>query len=286
MKKNIVGFCGVIGAGWIAAISLCGCCAEKAVSKDSGCSSSVGAAASAANGGVVRLFNGRNLDGWYTWLKGSGKNSDPKGIFTVNDGILRVSGEDFGGITSDEEFENFEAVVEFKWSAKKTCGSKTGKARDSGFLFASNGADGGFSVWMPSLEVNIMEGRIGDFWVVAKKGEGFSISSTVKDVGNFKVYNPDGTAYELDCNRAGAICRIGIDPDWKDVTGAPDKSGIEKPCGEWNTLVLSVNKGVVEVRLNGTLVNKSSNFSPRKGRIQIQSEGAEVFYRKIDIKKL
>ena len=281
MKKNMIGFCGVVVAVLVAAISLCGCCGEKSAA-GSACAMAAGMS---ADGGVVRLFNGKNLDGWYTWLKASGKNSDPKGVFTVNDGVLRVSGEDFGGITSDEEFENFEAVVEFKWGTK-TYGSKTGKARDSGFLFSSNGADGGCYAWMPSLEVNLMEGRIGDFVVAAKKGEGFSISSTVKDVGKFKVYNPDGAAYELDCNRAGAICRIGIDPDWKDIAGAPDKSGIEKPCGEWNTLVISVNKGIIEVRLNGTLVNKAVNFSPRKGRIQIQSEGAEVFYRKIDIRKL
>jgi hypothetical protein len=30
----------------------------------------------------VQLFNGGNLDGWYTFLKDRGRDSDPKKVFT------------------------------------------------------------------------------------------------------------------------------------------------------------------------------------------------------------
>ncbi|MCS7161558.1 MAG: hypothetical protein RMJ19_13880, partial [Gemmatales bacterium] len=55
----------------------------------------------------IALFNGKDLTNFYTWLgspgKGQprlGKNSDPKGVFTVKDGMIRISGEVFGAITT------------------------------------------------------------------------------------------------------------------------------------------------------------------------------------------
>jgi len=35
--------------------------------------------------------------------------------------------------------------------------------------------------------------------------------------------------------------------------------------------------------LNGVLVNRGVDVQPRKGKIQIQSEGAEVFFRRFDL---
>jgi hypothetical protein len=48
------------------------------------------AAASADKDGWVPLFNGRSLDGWYTFLPSTGKNSDPKGVFKVEDGMIHI----------------------------------------------------------------------------------------------------------------------------------------------------------------------------------------------------
>jgi hypothetical protein len=36
------------------------------------------------------LFSGRNLDGWYTYLDGKGKNSDPDKVFQVYDGLIHI----------------------------------------------------------------------------------------------------------------------------------------------------------------------------------------------------
>ncbi|MEX0884402.1 MAG: family 16 glycoside hydrolase, partial [Cyclobacteriaceae bacterium] len=60
-----------------------------------------------------KLFNGQNLDGWYTFLKERGKNNDPKNVFTVKNGIIHISGEEWGCITTEEEFEDYKLVVEF-----------------------------------------------------------------------------------------------------------------------------------------------------------------------------
>ena len=39
---------------------------------------------------TINLFNGRNLDGWYTFLQNRGRDVDPKGVFTVIDGMIRI----------------------------------------------------------------------------------------------------------------------------------------------------------------------------------------------------
>ena len=49
-----------------------------------------------ANDKTIKLFNGNNLDGWYTFLQNRGRNNDPKHVFTVRDGMIRISGEEWG----------------------------------------------------------------------------------------------------------------------------------------------------------------------------------------------
>ena len=87
---------------------------------------------------IIRLFNGQNLDGWYTFLKDRGRDSDPKNIFTVNDGIIRISCEEWGCITTNEEFENYHLVTEFEWG-EIAFEPRKDKARDSGILLHSQG---------------------------------------------------------------------------------------------------------------------------------------------------
>src|SRR5437764_909995 len=102
------------------------------------------AAPAAGEGGrAVRLFNGKDLTNFYTFLKGYGKNNDPKQVFTVHDGMVHVTGEVFGCFTTEKEFENYHLVVEFKWGPK-TYPPRADRARDSGVLVHSTGADGAY----------------------------------------------------------------------------------------------------------------------------------------------
>jgi hypothetical protein len=79
----------------------------------------------------------------------------------------------------------------------------------------------------------------------------------------------------------------------RNVKKYPD--GMEKPNGEWNTLDLySVGQTSLHM-VNGKLVMRLENSREIKegkdvpltgGKIQIQSEGAEVFYRNIKIRPI
>src|SRR5580704_9442798 len=92
-------------------------------------------AADAVNGsGVIRLFNGRNLDGFDTFLKTKGLNNDPEKVFQVQDGMLHVSGGEYGYVITRQEYENYHLRAEFKWG-ESTYAPRAGRARDSGILF-------------------------------------------------------------------------------------------------------------------------------------------------------
>lgn len=233
----------------------------------------------------VQLFNGKNLDGWYTFIKDKGRDNDPNKVFTVQNGLIRISGEEYGCITTNDEYENYKLVVEFKWG-DATFAPRIEKARDSGILLHSIGEDGASSgVWMHSIECQIIEGGTGDFIVVGDGTPTFSVTCPVapeKQNGSY-LFNPDGelvTIYE------GRINWYGRDPDWKDVKGFRGTNDIEKPVGEWNRVECIAQGGEILIYLNNKLINHAVDAQPQKGRIQIQSEGAEILFRRIELTPL
>ncbi len=230
----------------------------------------------------VQLFNGKNLDGWYTFLQNRGRNNDPKEVFTVKDGMIRISGEEWGSLTSNEEFENYRLVTEFKWGGK-TYEPRLTNARDCGLLLHSRGEDGGSGgIWMHSIECQIIEGGTGDIIVVGDGTKNFSVTSAVatKQQGNSFVFKPSG---HLETIYSGRINWFNRDPEWKDTLGFRGRNDVEKPVGEWNTLECLADGDRLSFHLNGILVNEATRVQPQKGRIQIQSEGAEIYIRKIDL---
>jgi hypothetical protein len=236
-------------------------------------------------GKTTALFNGDNLDGWYVFLRDRGRDNDPKQVFTVQDNMIKISGEEWGCITTEKEYKNYKIAVEFKWG-EETHGTRADKARDSGLLVHSKGKDGAYSgIWMNSIEVQIIEGGTGDFIVVGDGTDKFQISSPVAEEmqGSSHVFQPGGDLVTI--NR-GRINWWGRDPGWKDAIDFRGAKDVEKPVGEWNLLECIVVGDDVTVYLNGTLVNHATNVKPKKGRIQIQSEGAEMWVRKAELTSL
>ena len=230
----------------------------------------------------VVLFNGKNLDGWYTFLKTTGKNSDPKGVFTVSKGMISITGEEYGCITTNEEYENYKLTVDFKWG-EKTHAPRVDRARDNGVLIHSQGKDGGYGgVWIHSIECQIIEGGTGDFLVVGDGTDKFSLSAPVAPAkqGASHVYQPGG---ELVTINKGRINWLHRDPDWKDVINFRGSQEVEKPVGKWNRMVVVAKGDSIDLYLNGVLVNQAVNVRPSKGKIQIQSEGAEMYVKKVEL---
>ncbi|HEY1378094.1 MAG TPA: DUF1080 domain-containing protein, partial [Gemmataceae bacterium] len=126
-------------------------------------SSSVNKAFGADAGGrATQLFNGKDLTGFYTYLRDVGKNTDPKKVFTVTDGAIHVSGEAFGYLATEKEYENYHLTVEFRWG-EKTHAPRADNARDSGVLLHMTGED---RVWPQCIEFQMIEGGTGDIILV------------------------------------------------------------------------------------------------------------------------
>ncbi|GAB4045940.1 3-keto-disaccharide hydrolase [Spirosoma litoris] len=251
-------------------------------------------AQSAQNGKWQSLFNGKNLTGWETYLdkpytkdnqadKTSpiGLNNDPNHVFSVVnvDGkpALRISGETFGGINTLADFENYHLRMEFKWGTQKWP-PKLDKPRDSGLLYHSVGPHGTPMLWMESFELQVQEGDCGDYWGVMNVLTDISARKTDKGY----VYEPGASPITFqDKTPVGRSCLKN-----------PDN---EKPSGQWNVLelycfgdtCLHVMNGKVNLVLTHTRHLVNGQVVPlTKGKIQLQSEGAEVFYRNIQVQNI
>lgn len=239
------------------------------------------------------LFNGKDLKGWDTWLGPRydstlkkwdtipiGLNIDPDKVFDVvmlgDELVIRISGEDFGGISTTGEFENYHLQLQFKWGELKWPPNKKEK-KDSGLLYDAvgpQGADGGN--WMKSHEFQIEEGDCGDYWGCA--GATSDIKAK-KNENNEFVYDRKGDLATFSASS----------PNGRHCIKFPDS---EKPAGEWNTIDLycfegtsiHIVNGVVNMILHNSRQPQGDTEIPlTKGKIQIQSEGSEILYRHIKI---
>jgi hypothetical protein len=125
----------------------------------------------------------------------------------------------------------------------------------------------------------MIEGGTGDLILVGKKGKR-SMTVEAEKRGGQVYYKPGEPAVTLDSGRFNWYAR---DPNWKDVKGFRGDQDVEKPVGEWNTLECICDGDKITNVLNGKVVNTGSKCSHTKGKILFQSEGAEVFFRKVDV---
>jgi len=244
-----------------------------------------GMSVSAESSKSVSLFNGHDLTGWYSFIQNRGKDVDPKSVFSVQDDLIRISGEEFGCLTTEKEFENYKLTVEFKWG-EKTFDPRLKNARDGGVLLHSQGTDGNFQgIWMSSIECQLIEGGTGDFIVVGDGTPKFSLTThaIAAPQNSIFTYDPNGPLVTI---RGGRINWRERDPKWEDVIGFRGGKDVEKPVGEWNILECIAYREQVIIVLNGVEVNRATQVTPTKGRIQLQSEGAEIFFRRIELTPL
>ncbi len=240
----------------------------------------------------VNLFNGKNLNGWDTYigpdLDDNGKpltntplglNNDPRKVFTVVDDngekVIRISGENWGAIITKQEYENYHLQLQFKWGKLLWGQKKKGNKKDSGLLYHSVGKFGAdYMAWMRAQEFQVEEGNCGDYWGCA--GGSADIPAIKRNEADY-VYDANGALLTFsDKSKNGRHCI--------------KQAGDEKQSGEWNTLDLYchgdtsihvLNGKVAMVLYHNSQVDNGAMTPMTKGKIQLQSEGAEIFYRKI-----
>lgn len=240
---------------------------------------------------VVQLFNGRNLNGLYTWLEDS-KYEDPRKVFTVEDGVLHISGDGFGYVCTNERYKNYHLVVEYRWGDKTWRARKT-QARDSGVIVHCVEPDGSCSNrFMAGIEAQIIEGGTGDFWIVpGKRADGSEIpvslnAETAQDRDGETVWKEGGDRKVFPSAPIQRINWFNKDPDWADVLGFRGKQDIDSPGKEWTRLEVICDGGHIINRVNGIQVNEGFDAVPSSGKILIQTEAAELYVRRFELQPL
>jgi hypothetical protein len=268
-----------------------------------------------ADSGWTSLWNGKDLDGWTTWMQqpaptsdvpglargadgkytepiGSGR--DPLKVFTVVSDVdgkpaIRISGETFGELRTKRSFKDYHLKLQFKWGEKKwPPRDKPETARDSGLLYhvhAAPGAEG--RTWARSIELQIQEHDVGDLYAV---GSVIAVRAKARPRTQPQA-QPQPIVYDYDPTG-----------DWtffSQSQGAPGRAvkqpDNEKPTGEWNTVELicfrddaiHIVNGKVVMRLHGpTRIDGAIPAPVTSGPIILQSEGAEVYYRDIQFRQI
>jgi hypothetical protein len=244
-----------------------------------------------ADAGWIRLFDGKTFDGWYTYLQKHEKNEDPTKVFQANDGMIHVyrdhsENDDitFGYLATDTEYANYHLRLEYKWGTKKFR-PRADQRRDAGVLYHLVRPD---VVWPRCIECQIQENDTGDCFVVRGTQVETSVEivnietpSGPKDLPRFKPEADGGVRQTIG---QGTIARIV-------------KSNTHERDG-WNKVEVIVRGSdkavhiinghtVFEAKKLRQLNTNNKTWEPlTKGRIALQAEFAEVFYRNIEIRPI
>lgn len=210
-------------------------------------------------------------------------------LFTVTEEagepILRVSGQTYGCVISNQSYRNYHLRLQVKFGQKRW-EPRLEKALDSGLLYHSVG-DAGVDYWlswMRSFEFQVMqsgttEGNSGDFWSIAGSKADIKISRPDPEKRTY-YYDPEGEWLTVGSRGVTNFC------------GTEDHNS---PDGEWTTLELICYEGQSLHIVNGEVVMALKNLRYTaeggdvplvEGRLQLQSEAGEVFYKGIEIRPL
>jgi len=150
--------------------------------------------------------------------------------------------------------------------------------RDAGLLYHCVGEHGAFwHVWMQCLEAQIQEKDMGDLFFLAGTGAKFKAEKIEE---KWHKYDPLGEVVDSRKEKAWSVKR---------------SENFEKSHGEWNVIEIYVLGDKAIHLTNGNKVMElfdatcklNGKIQPLvKGKIQLQSEGAEMWYRRAKIRQI
>ena len=215
-------------------------------------------------------------------LKPVGLNPPGQDVFTVRmagtEPVLRVSGEYYGCLVTRESFSNYHFRVQFKWGEKKW-EPRLQELKDSGILYHSRGDFGVdyWKSWALSHEFQVIEHGLGEYWTQATSA--IDMRAFPKKPGEEAPrWNPAAPWMEF------------VSPNNHALAGSDE----DRP-GEWNQLdlvciqdrCLHIVNGKVVMALKNARYKEGGRWVPMTGgSLQFQSEAAELFYRRFQVRTL
>src|SRR5262245_50896710 len=210
------------------------------------------------------LFNGRDFTGWKIFLRNNADNIETK-TFTVENGEIHCTGQPNGYLLTDKEYGDYVFRVQWRFQ---------GRPGNSGVFVHVSGPD---TIWPRGVEAQLMSGRAGDIWRVAPNGEEpFKLKiAGERDPGSARHHARIGDKF----------VKTGEQKKGRDVYKIEGKQ-VEKPIGEWNQYEITCKGDTITLVVNGQKVNEGTEAEASKGKILLQSEGAPIVFRNVEIKML
>jgi hypothetical protein len=234
----------------------------------------------------IQLFNGQDFTGLTTWLKDSGRE-DPKGVFRVTDRMLHISGEGMGYIATQQAYRDYHLSVEYKWGERIY---KSKYVRNSGVLLHGTGPDGGRGgVWMNSIEVQLAQGCEGDL-IVIRGGDEASKARPATITSETRLESDKRTRWQRGGQRTVYSGKqfwwSKHDPEFQELIDTRGRWDVASPLSEWTKVECICRGDRITVLINGVEVNECFEVVPSAGKILLQNEGFEVFFRKFELRPL
>jgi len=105
--------------------------------------------AKSRKGEKILLFNGKNLKNWTFHLRDA--SVDPATVFTVQNGVIHITGNPFGYMRTKDQYSDYNLHVEYRWAAEPT---------NSGIFIHARLPD---TIWPECIECQLAAGNAGDF---------------------------------------------------------------------------------------------------------------------------
>lgn len=234
---------------------------------------------------VTPLFNAKDLTGWTTWLKDT-QREDPRHVFQVTDGLLHLSGDGDGYVATTKSYRDYRLSVEYKWGK-----AHKGKyVRNSGILLHATGPDGNAGgAWPSCIECQLAQGCVGDLILIRGKDEDgkeidvhFTAETELAPHKRRHRWKAGGERKTFPPTR-GQFWWNNHDWDFEEFLDTRGKDDIESPVGEWTKLECIADGDKLTINVNGQTVNQVSGVAPAAGRILLQTEGSEIYFRNVVI---
>ncbi len=243
----------------------------------------VATATSAAPPAWKPLFNGKNLDGWTaTYASKAPENAlAPSSYFDVEKGEIHAYRDEALGtappnvvLTTNAEYQDYVLSLEYRWGEKKFA-PRLEHVRDAGLLYHVHRDRP--NDWPAAAEAQIQEGDTGDSWAITTQLASF--------------VNPKTGRYALPENGGVPVIRGDKDKFERTYHGQVN----EYPG--WNTVQIIVRGDKVTHLVNGVVNMRVSDLKSwdaasnkwvklERGKIALQAESAEIFYRNIRIRPI
>jgi len=142
---------------------------------------------------------------------------------------------------------------------------------------------------MASIECQLAQGCVGDLIVIRGKDEkGEVIPVTLKAE---TVLGPDKRPRwkqggQVRTFTQGQLWWSLHDPDYKELLDTRGKDDVESPLGEWTRVECICAGKRIQIKVNDKLINEAFDVFPSAGKILLELEGFEIFFRKVELQPL